>query len=214
MPDKLGYVFHQLKDVPLKENAQLEINVYTKPTGEHYDPQQVSFPVALGEHVEQIKVTHPWRGQKQYRVCAGRVRLLDWRGKVIEAATWGGQLNITPKNGLTYCSLTSPAPIIELVDETSSPEVRLTCEIEALLAKRRAEFCHDVKLFEKRLIAADPLMLFMVSVATIEEMFSQVPCSQRGLRYRAACEAVRQTIELLKKRGGWPTSLPSLTELL
>jgi hypothetical protein len=212
--DNLGYVFHRLEeDVSLGKNAQLEVNIYAQPTGEHYDPQQASFPVATGEHIESLKVTHPWHGQKQYRVCAGRVRLLDWREKVVEAATYGGDLNITLQETYTHCSLTSSAPIIELMDNVISPEARLVYEIEVLLAKRRAE-CHDDKVFEQRLAAVDPLMLFMVSLATVEQKFTQIPSTQRGVRYRAARKIIQQTIRLLQERGVWPTSLPTLTELI
>jgi hypothetical protein len=212
--DNLGYVFHRLEEESsLGKRAQLEINIYAQPTGEHYDPQQANFPVAMGDHIELLKVTHPWRGQKQYRVCAGRVRLSDWREKVIEAAIYGGELNITPQESYTYCSLTSSAPIIELKDNVISPEARLAYEIEVLLAKRRAEF-HDDKTFEKRLAMVEPLMLFMVSLATVEQKFAQIPGPQRGVRYRAAHKIIQQTIGLLQKSGAWPTSLPTLTELI
>jgi hypothetical protein len=215
MTGDLGYTFHRPEYAPSVEHPQLDINVYAKPTREHFDPQQASFHVATDKGcIERLIVMHPWHERKQYHVCPGRVILRDRKGKVVEAATCGGDLTISNEKRYTHCSLISRAPIIQLANDIASLETVLVSEIEALLAKRRAELHHDDVEYEKRLATVDPLMLFMVSLATLEERLLKVPAVLRRDRYQKACHIVQQAIRMLQKRGAWTTSLPSLADLI
>ncbi|MBN1220229.1 MAG: hypothetical protein JXM69_14975 [Anaerolineae bacterium] len=192
----------------------LKINVYAIPTEKHFDPQQVNFPIFTADgRIEHLIVIHPWRQHTQFRVCVGRIAMRDRKEKIVQVATYGGNLTISCEETRTQCALVSPAPLIELIDEgPRSPETTLFNMIEALLAERRAELGYDNNVYQTHLAAVDPLMLFLAGLVTLEEKFAQTPSINS--QYQTTINTIHKTLQRLRERGDCPTSVPTLADLI
>ena len=186
-PFHLGYLFHY-PQIGQDEPFRLDICIAETPTEQHYDPEKVELTVVSydQERVEHLKVKHPWNSRPDYRVCAGVVRLLDRKGKVEEALTFGANLSIDPGEETTCLIITSPAPIIKITDTTALNEL-LRDEIEILWAERRAHWLAKPGEFDKRLIEADPLLLFKASLNVMIDKFDsskrKEPLDHEALHY-------------------------------
>jgi hypothetical protein len=174
----LGYLFHYPK-IGQDEPFQLDICISQTPTEQHYDPKRVELNVVSydQERVEHLKVTHPWNSRTTYRICAGVIRLIDRIGKVEEALTFGANLSIDPGEQVTCLFITSPAPIIKITNTTALNEL-LRDEIEILWAERRAHLLVKPGDFEKRLIKADPLLLYEASLNAMIAKFESPNCNE------------------------------------
>jgi hypothetical protein len=207
---ELGYIFQQSE----QNKYTLKINVYAVPTEKHFDPQQVNFPIFTAEgRIEHLTVIHPWRQHTQFRVCVGRIVMRDRKEKIVQVATYGGDLTISCGETCTQCNLVSPAPLFELVDEEPrSPETTLFNMIEALLAERRAELGYDNNVYQLHLAKVDPLMLFLGGLATLEEKFALMPGVNN--QYRTTISTIHKTFQRLQASGECPTSVPTLADLI
>jgi hypothetical protein len=211
----LGYVFSPPCHLHQLCHRQLDITLHNTPTFQHYDPDVVIFRVApdkLGNST--IRVRHPWKGKGKYHNLASRVIMRDRVDTVVEAFTFGGELQIASNDRYTKCSLKSPAPILPLFS-WSSVETILAEEVEILLAERREVWDeqHIQRTFEQRLAEADPFILYLLSLKYFREKFahfpSPVPDYLIGFIHFLQAEVKRLHDEKI-----WPYYLPQVLELL
>jgi hypothetical protein len=187
--------------------------VYSKPTEEHFDPDQLSVPVTGPDgSFEEIKITHPWRGFRKYKVSLGHIIISDRYEKKIDAFTFGGNLEISQYDTHVHCSISSPAPIIPLINVTSS-EMLFVSAFEALLARLRTNYDSDID-FEKKFIDIDPILLFTTGLVTIKDRLEDLPAKYQDENYRDTYLIVVNAIQLFEKKGKWLSAELSLDVLL
>lgn len=178
---KIGYLYHYPRLDHPKENFRLDIFVSSTVTELHFDVQHASFFAAKKDNkIEQITIKHPWVYEKEAQVCAGVIVMEDRNKEKKEAFTFGGNLKIETQESQTVCTLTSSAPILDIVDTTPLKRV-FAEELEIIFAERSATYAnhHD---YEKDLIAADPRDLYLASLEALLnkfESFTHMDKSQR-----------------------------------
>lgn len=214
MTPNYGYFFHSPAGEYPVGYSLLEFNLFAEPTEQHFDPQQATLSTISNQgRIESLALVHPWHGPTQYRVCAGRVNLHDHKEKNVGAFTLGGQLTLQGQDTYTHCRLTSPAPIIDLFHPYTESTL-LASEIECLLAQRRAALSHEEGEFERRLVAADPLTLFMTCLSTLEEKLCHLSAETHNQTYQDMLSLVRKMINSLRKKGVWAERLYTLSEII
>lgn len=211
----LGYTFSPPCHHDHPCHRQLDIAIHAMPTLHHYDPESARFPVFSDFWgFETIKVSHPWRRIKNYRVLPGFVIMKDRVDKTVEAFTFGGDLRIETKNDCTMCSLKSSAPIIPL-DMRSSVSTLLADEVQIILAKRREAWDEENPrtAFEEHLAEVDPSTLYMSCLDALQDKFSHFPHPdpENILKFR---HFLRTEIRALHENSLWPMYLPSIERLL
>jgi hypothetical protein len=171
---KIGYLYHYPHLDHPGEKFRLDIFISSVPTGEHFDVQHAHFHVKTPEEtIEKLTVTHPWTLQTAARVCVGVIVMEDRNKAKKEAFTFGGKLKIENQPEQTFCTLSSNAPILDISD--ASPTRRFFIdELEILFAERQASFT-DHRLYDKKLIQADPLELYLASLKYLIEKFEAFP---------------------------------------
>lgn len=210
---ELGFYFHPSKDEFSLGCIKLDVNVYAKPTGDHFDPDQLSIPViGIDGNGEELKITHPWRGLKNYKVSPGRIIISDRYEKKVEAYSFGGNLEISNYENHVNCSITSPAPIIPMINETNS-NILFVSEFEAILAKLRANYDRDSD-FERDLSSIDPFVLYTAGLANVKDWLKEIPARYQDENYTDTYQIIVNTIQLLKENGEWPAIVPLLEKLL
>lgn len=171
----LGFIFYPPKKADSPGHPQLDIILREKPTGRHIDPEQILVStISKFTGIETIKISHPWTGEKQQNICAGRIIVFDFNGKQIEAFTFGGTLSIDSSTDITLCKITSPAPILDIKTETSVGAI-LAYEVQIVLAEKQATLSDNPGQFEQWLIATDPVTLYNWVVRTLQEKFKERP---------------------------------------
>lgn len=202
-PD-LGYYFYPPPAPGHPGHPRMDVTLARTPSYEHFDPVRATYFIAARKAgVETLTVCHPWSQGKRFRVCAGRVSLVDRRGKTVEAFSMGGDLDITARRDWTLCALSSAAPIFPL----SSPfdlAMWLTAEFEILLAQQKAHWdpAHPHS-FEEHLAAANPLQLYCCSLQALENKSRAIHCGSEALD-RAGRHFLREEISRLKREELWP----------
>lgn len=209
----LGYDFHPGTAVRFPGHPQLDITLWEVPTQRHFDPEQVQFEITGGGRPEKLTITHPWTGPRQFRVCAGRIYIDDRKHKRVEAFSFGGKLEITSKQELTICRLSSTAPIFDMV-ELDSLSTTIATEAEVLLAERRADW--DPKhphTFEQHLATAVPLELYACCLIALHEKYAP-HLEHHDHLYHQLIHFVTHEIKFLQESGQWPPIVPPLAEIL
>jgi len=208
-----GYFFHPRERSDTPGYRQLDVFFHSVPTNKHFDPMNMTLNIAPEHnHIELIKIHHPWSLLEQYQVCAGRVILQDRKGKKTEAFTFGGNLRIKSEDELTIGVLTSPAPLLELVS-TSSISSIFAEETEILFAERRAEWEPDHTTFNKKMIKADPLTLYCVCLEALREKFEHSRLRDSENIHHFA-HFIQTEITVLQELNKWPARLPTVAKLL
>lgn len=214
MIEQLGYYFHPTRRAGSSGHPQLDINLYGEATQKHFDPEKLTFwAINSGGDVTRTTVTHPWHGEQQLRLCAGRMAIVDRTDKKVEAFSLGGDLAIMVHDTHTRCELTSSAPIIHL-QETQTMPTLLVSEFEAMLARLRAGWGGDDTGFRKKLATIEPFTLFVAGLAAIQERLAAAPTNRRGQSYQQAAQLINQTIRTVQANDRWPASPPDLSDLL
>ncbi len=209
-PD-LGYVFFSgqscLGDGPL------DVILREKPTQAHFDPEKIHVIVNAQRGVQTLDIHHPWRLGTTHQVCAGHIRISDRFQKRINVFTFGGQLRITAVADHTLCQFTSPAPFLELTD--GCPTTLLFAnEIDILLAKERARLNpRTAGDFDAKLIAVDPLQLYICCLNTIQSTFAHDQHFS-GVTWQHFKHELNLEITRLKRENNWPSSISTLAELI
>lgn len=218
---ELGYYFHPRRYPHAPGHPQLDVVLRPAPTGRHFDPQEIRLKV-VSRHggVEKLTLRHPWGPAKPYRVVAGMVSVRDRKDKVVEAFTFGGDLQVTSDADGTQCVLTSSAPIIEyLLDpNTHGPTVTgmLLEELEALIARWHASWDHEHRPdeFDERLAATDPMTLYVACLQALHEQIDHVSHKAEDDLTRQFVHFLHAEIEALHEMGLWPSYVRPLGELL
>ncbi len=211
---KLGYCFYPKQDSHDPGYPGLDIFLRAAPTGQHFDPERVELTIAAvtlqRTGTERLTVHHGWHGMDHYTVYPSRVILYDRDCKKVEAFTFGGKVHIAPEAKLTTVSLVSPAPILNLVQKyPHSIPLRLTSEVEALLAQRRAEWAQrDSNRFKLLLAETNPRTLYRSCLLSLYEKFMHLP-------HEAQSQGTDQFIHFLQDAvTDLPVATPLLSELL
>ncbi len=214
MQSDLGYYFHPAEKPDVPGHPRLDVSLYPVPTHKHFDPERVTFEIALPEDgIEPVEITHPWPGPSHLRAAVGYIRLVDRRDRVVEAFSFGGSLDVEVLQDHTRCSLASPAPIFHVTDREDLAAF-LVSEFEALLAIRRAGWAGDEAGFSRQLAGLDPLLLFAVGLVEVEDRLLQSPITLRGDLYWRMRHTVNGSRSRLQEGGQWPVPLPALADLL
>jgi hypothetical protein len=210
---ELGYWFYPSDWYHAPRGNRLDIVIKERASGLQFDPHSVHLPVKF-EHdtIESLIIGHSWAFANTYGACAGLVEIINPIGKKNEAFTFGGHLVIENHDGLTMCSLTSPAPILDISSATID-SMMLIDEIQILYAERRAALLSDPHTFERHLVNADPLELYIASLDFLIGKYEHYshkgnPQSIRLLNFLHA-EKCR-----LKKEGLIKDHVPSLEKIL
>jgi len=178
---EIGYLYHYPNLDQPNDKFRLDIFISSVPTEKHFDVQQVYiFIKTPAGTMEKTTVKHPWTYKKTANIYAGVVILEDRNKNKKEAFTFGGDLKIESQASQTICFLTSSAPILE-INGTTPMHRFFVEELEILFAKRRAMYPNH-SAYEKLLIEADPLKLYLASLKTLIQKFEKFPHKDRKYR--------------------------------
>jgi hypothetical protein len=215
------YIYYSSKYTPPLGHTQLDIFLSKYPTQRYFDTRLVRLPLERSGSIESINIEHPWEewlGSSDLHVCAGRITMINHHDKAHYAFSMGGSLSIHNQEEYTICKLVSSAPIFNLQDHLAvnieTTTGILVENLEELFAIRQAHWLSDESTYFSRLIACEPLTLFVALLAALEEKYAGFPISNRSERVRLAAQTVHHTIELLKNNGDWPHDVPDLDEIL
>jgi hypothetical protein len=204
-----GYYFHPDADNLTFGYPRVDIYLTGQPVERFFDTHEAVFPVAGGNGLIELSVTHPWLGigpPGPQHACAGRFHMYELDGDTHYGFSLGGDLTIQASEQMTLCTLISEAPIFNLQDNPDSPGVLLADEFEALLARRRAAWGDNDAGYADRLNSLDPLVLFSACLSYLEQDLHSLPSSIRSRpRYQKinyALLAGRQAIEMGQRRPG------------
>jgi hypothetical protein len=179
--EQLGYCFHPPTAEHVLGYPQLDLVIRPAPTGEHFDPESVTCPVATINGSSRLHFVHPWTLANTYRVCAGEIDIEDVRHEHVKAFTFGGELRIDSDARRTVCQIVSPAPLLEHARQTLSLEEHLIEEVLILFAERRA--AQDEDNFDRKLATADPVQLYRACLAALDEKFAHFPATDDAHRH-------------------------------
>ncbi len=207
-----GYWYSPPQSEGAPAGNRLEIILLAKPTGQHFDPHIVSLLANTGDVVETVRFHHPWGYGDEYQVCAGRIEMLDWAGKVEEAFTFGGRFSLEEHDDWTRGILESPVPILAISEV--DPIKRLWIEeVEILLAERRAAFEGDPDQFERRLAEVKPFDLYLACLDAIGRKFKAMHHLQEP-QMLELLQLIRAEKRRLEDQGALPLVPPVLEEVL
>ena len=173
----LGFIFYPPDHPSDPGHPRLDVFLRAEPTSRHFDPDQVDVPTVseLG-HIEKLRIQHPWPGPFECRTAPDFITLIDRKGKVVEAFTFGGEMRVVNDGKVTTCTITSPAPILGMLYPDNIASI-LAREVEILFAERRAAWSHDLKTYDKHLASADPMTLYLACLKALREKFEHLPHS-------------------------------------
>jgi hypothetical protein len=208
----LGYIFHPKRYQHAPGYPRLDIVLRPEPTHRHFDPEWVEIEVVGGDgELTSLTVRHPWRSRKQrFRVRPGRFCWGDRKEEECAAFIFGGTLQIATTEADTTCVITSAAPLLYAANHSSIPML-LICEVEILLAEKRATTTQPLEVFQQRLATLDPLMLYAACLdALVEKFEAPDPDHRPAVEFAQFLETERQIVENEVR----PRRLPPLDQLL
>lgn len=94
--------------------------------------------------------------------------------KTVEAFTFGGQFQVEMRPDLTLCTIRSPVPILEIIQEETISSM-LAQEVEILLASRRAAWAQDPDALARRLAKLDSITFYHSSLEELHKKFKLLP---------------------------------------
>lgn len=210
---ELGYVFYPASNPHALGHPRVDVNLYDLPTGEHFDPQEMTLPVDDPiQGVGQLTLYHP-ADPGPYRVCIGRIAIIDHLKKEVEAFSFGGVLETNRYENHSLCSLTSSAPIFDM-GRYAEDEFDLICEYEAELARLRARWLSQEEDFEQRLAAIAPEALFWALTSAVQGRLQAIPASAHTDQYWASRHNLRAAILFLEPSGEVPAEAPTVDVLI
>lgn len=210
-----GYLFRPSRYSPPIGHAGLDIEVTEKPGRRAGYIRSATFPVVITRPTERVVIdSHHENGAAEtFPICAGGFRLRAGNDDVIYGFSFGGTVFAGDQGDHTVCRLESAAPIFDLAYELSSTSVFLYSEFAALLARRRAAWADDVE-FGRRLAAAEPLSLFIATLAALAVYLACFRGSFALEEYRRGAAAIHGAIATLSLAGEWPAFPPAPADLL
>ena len=189
-----------------------------QPTEKHFDPQTMR--LRLRDKYDQARWTTlglhspvelPIKAS--IHACPGEVILRDRTDKRADFFVFGGSLEAVSVPGETVYSLRSPAPILRLSDDPESVPDQLASETGALIGEVQVKWGSNEEGFARRLAQVDPLQFY---VATLQSILARYERDHHALQkaFHEFYLALRSEKGHLIERGKWPTTLPTLEELL
>jgi len=210
---ELGYLFYPASNPHALGHPRLDVNLYELPTGEHFDPQELTITVDDPiQGWQQLTFYHP-ADPGLYRVCIGRIVILDHVKKEVEAFSFGGELETSRFENHSLCCLTSPAPIFDM-GRFAQDELELVSEYEAELARLRARWLQQEIDFEERLAAIAPERLFWALTGAVQNRLRSLPASAHSDQYWASRHTLHAAICFLEPSGELPPGAPTIDDLI
>jgi hypothetical protein len=213
---ELGYRFHLNTRTDTIGYPSLGIVLHEAPTRHYFDPVAVHLTVAAksqrGDSVEHLAVHHDWHGRERYRVCACRIRLFDREENSVQAFTYGGSLSIYRADDYTTLTITSSAPILEIIyrGQAESLSMLLAAETEHLLAERRTYWSqHQPGTFEERITQVKPRTLYRACITELSRRFTTHTHGDDALM-RQFMRLLRKEEENLSQEAESPLSLAEI----
>jgi hypothetical protein len=160
--------------------------------------------------LEIATLSHPWSYAGRHQVCAGKIALQMKTTERVIAFTFGGDLQVQPQNDETCFTLTSPAPILRLEGFNQISTI-LANEVEILFAEIRAEELPDLSAYNKRLVCADPFMLYCTCLKALDEKFNDFPYPEFTPMIEF-CRFLTKEIDTLHAENFWLDRLPALVD--
>lgn len=211
---RFGYFYFPSRYQPPLGHASMDVYLSSPRSDWYFDTQFATFTVTDGDAIWQESIHHPWTHSHQHlRVLFGRFYLVAHNGELVEGCTLGGDLEIVDHGEHTSCHLTSPAPIFDM-ENANGLMVLLEPEIEAELARLRAEWTGSDAEFDRRLANLDPALLFVSSLSFIDSYLHSQPQATADDQVMQERSAVHRAIHTLQDAGEWPSSIPTLRELI
>lgn len=211
---RYGYFMHPSAFTPPLGYASMNVFLAASDAERYFDTEALLLSVSDGDKIRQVQIVHPALPARQsYQVVFGRFYLLAYDGDVVEGMSLGGTLTVEAHDTYTTCQLTSPAPIFD-IEENAGLLASLESEVEAELARVRAEWKGSDAAFDRQLASLHPLTLFATSLALLDGYLHKpvqaiVPDEELAER-----TAVQRAIRTLQKAGQWPQPVPTLRELM
>ncbi len=208
---ELGYVF--ISGSSCFGDEQLDVFLRQEPTQEHFDPEKIHLKVSTPRGVQSLDIHHPWRQAGENRLCAGHIRVFDRYQKFIDIFSFGGRLQITAVLDKTTCTITSPAPLLELTAGNST-DILLANEIDILLAQQRARINPRFPAeFDGKLAVIEPWDFYVSCLSALRNKFAYNAIYSDPTRQRFKHQ-LNLEIARLQHENRWPSSIPTLAELI
>lgn len=211
---RYGYYLHPSQLNPPLGHAALDVYLADSDPTRYFDAQAAIFSVTDGDKTKPLLVVHPpLHARQTYQVVFGRYYLLAYDGDMVEGVSMGGRLEVEAHDTYTQCHLTSPAPLLD-IEESGGLVTALEPEIEAELARLRAQWTGGDAAFDRQLARLDPLTLFAASLALLDDYLHNHPQAIAPDDLPGERTAIRRAIRSLQEAGQWPKPLPSLRALI
>lgn len=211
---RFGYFFFPSKYKPPLGHASLDIYLSSPRSDWYFDTQAASFKVTDGDAVWQESISHPSsQPKRQLRVLFGRFYLVAHNGEMVEGCSLGGDLEIVDHGAYTSAHLTSPAPIFDMENAQGIITI-LEPEVEAEIARLRAEWTGSDAEFDRRLATLEPFTLFISSLDFIDSYLHSQPQATADDLVLSERNAVHRAIHTLKDAREWPKNIFTLRDLI
>jgi len=209
-----GYFFFPSTYRPPLGHAAFDVYLSSPRTDWYFDTQAATFTITADDAIRHVRIVHPWpQSPQRLRVVFGRFYLIAHNGELVEGCSFGGDLEVVDHGTHTSCHLTSLAPIFDM-ENPNGLIALLEPEIEAELARLRAEWAGSDAEFDRRLAGIDPATLFASSLDFIDKYLHSLPQATDDDRIMDERNAVHRAIHMLQDAGKWPETVPSLRELI
>ena len=168
VPADTGYRFHPPERLTAPGATQLDVSMLPEQVmnGSALQYMRVSVldPV---DGLAYLTIHHPWDRATTYQLLPDRIVLRNHCGKYIQAFTFGATLQIASELETTYCTITSPVPILDLRDIDAMPAL-LAIEAEIALVERQIAAERKHSNFSQRLANINPLTLYAACMLSIK----------------------------------------------
>lgn len=211
---RYGYFMHPSTYTPPLGHASMEVFLAASNAERYFDTEALLLSVSDGDKTRQVQFVHPAVPARQtHPAVFGRFYLLAYDGDVVEGMSLGGTLTVEAHDTYTHCQLTSPAPIFD-IEENAGLLASLESEIEAELARVRAEWKGSDAAFDRQLASLPPLTLLATSLVLLDSYLHKPTQAIAPDEELAERTAVQRAIRTLQQAGQWPQSVPTLRELM
>ncbi len=192
----------------------LLVAIRAAPTGQHYDPEKLCL------HLHDIKgfsrsktSTWPWPLPSNDHVCPGPVTLHDRHDKRVHFFVFGGSLEVIQEPDILLHVIRSPAPILELTEETETIADNLVFETEALIGELEEKLEElQAQGIDQPHTYVDPFRLYIAALQSIFQRYEQTADLQT--LHHDFYEALVQERAWLTAQGLWLTQPATFEELL
>ena len=211
LPPLGGYFF----DPPEYEHApgapRLEVYLADISLPDQIIPRTLRLAVRIENDIEELTIDHPWTQGREFTAGPGCISLHGPLQTQAGAYTFGGCLRIYTQEEYTTCTLTSPAPILNL-DRMNPQASMLFEEVEALLAQQRAAHLDETPSYTCRLAHIDPARLYACCLHSLLQKFND-PALLRNIQSEHFRTFLRAEIKALQEADRWPERAMLLEEL-